>query len=205
MPTRRAETSQESRRLLIEAAVTAFGDRGYRQTTVADIADLAGISRGSIPWHFGSKEGLLLAAVEHTFGRTIDTFPQPQRPGPDGLADLTGRISAFVRLPVTKLLISLLADAMDPDSPIHGQYVDLHRAIRRHAADWAETSLATHELPDGTTPDDIGTLLLGAAIGIHLQWRVAPGDVDLDRAFETLNRVVGAALTPRQASGNAAS
>lgn len=194
MPTRRAETTQESRRLLIEAAARAFADKGYRQTTVADVADLAGISRGSIPWHFGSKEGLLLAVVEHIFVTTTRSFSDHHPPGPDGLAQLTEQVEAFTRQHLTKLLITLLLEALEPDSPIHHQYVELHTTMRRIIAAWVAQPHPECRLPDGTTPDDIGTLALAATIGIHQQWRVAPDRIDLHRAFQTLHRVLLAAL-----------
>lgn len=195
MPTRRAETTQESRRLLVEAAAQAFADKGYRQTTVADVADLAGISRGSIPWHFGSKEGLLLAVVEHVFLTTTRSFSDHHPAGPDGLTRLTDQIEAFTGQHLTKLLITLLLEALEPDSPIHHQYVELHTTMRRTVAAWVAQPHPAFRLPDGTTPDDVGTLVLAATIGIHQQWRVAPERVDLHRAFQTLSRVLLAALT----------
>ncbi|WP_280213329.1 TetR/AcrR family transcriptional regulator, partial [Nocardia cyriacigeorgica] len=64
MADRRAETTRESRRLLIEAAAGLFVEKGYQQTTFADVAARSGVSRGSIPWHFGNKEGLLAAVLD---------------------------------------------------------------------------------------------------------------------------------------------
>ena len=66
MATRREHTSTESRELILTAAAELFAAKGYRQTTFADVAERSGISRGSIPWHFGSKEGLLLAVLERS-------------------------------------------------------------------------------------------------------------------------------------------
>src|ERR1044071_8623124 len=68
--TRRQQTSGESRELILAAAAALFAEKGYRQTTFVDVARRSGISRGSIPWHFGSKEGLLLAVLE----RSVDRF-----------------------------------------------------------------------------------------------------------------------------------
>lgn len=195
MPTRRAETSQESRRLLIEAAAEAFAEKGYRQTTMVDIADRAGISRGSIPWHFGSKDGLLLAVIEHTFVVATTSFSDHHRPGPDGLADLTEQIAAFVQLPVNRLLAGLMVQALEPDSPIRHQYVELHATMRRIFASWAAQPHVGMRLPDGMTPDDFGTLMLGVTIGIHQQWRLAPERVDAQRAYDNLQRLVLAAMS----------
>lgn len=195
MTTRRAETSHESRRLLVEAAARLFAGKGYRQTTVADVADLAGISRGSIPWHFGSKEGLLLAVIEDTFLETTHSFSEHYPAGPDGLVTLTDQIEEFTRRPVTRLLISLLLEAVEPDSPIHHQYVELHTTMRRIIETWVAQPHNTFRLPDGVTPADFGIVMLAATIGIHQQWRMAPDRVDLHEAFRGLHRLMLSALT----------
>src|SRR5436190_110352 len=66
---RKAEQSQKTRRRLVDSATELFARKGYREASVQQIADAAGISRGSIFWHFGSKEGLLWAVAEELFAR----------------------------------------------------------------------------------------------------------------------------------------
>lgn len=66
-PTRQRELAQESRKRLLAAAAAVFVERGFHRSTLQAIGERAGISRGSIGWHFKSKDGLLLAVVEHTF------------------------------------------------------------------------------------------------------------------------------------------
>src|SRR2546423_1737224 len=66
-PSAKQEQSARSRKALVEAATTLFAERGYGETSVQAIGERAGVSRGSIFWHFGSKEGLLWAVVERAF------------------------------------------------------------------------------------------------------------------------------------------
>jgi AcrR family transcriptional regulator len=66
---RQAEMSAESRARLLEAAWELFAEDGARKTTVQAIAERARISRGSIAWHFGSKQGLVVAVVEDAFAQ----------------------------------------------------------------------------------------------------------------------------------------
>ncbi|MER6580231.1 TetR family transcriptional regulator [Nonomuraea sp. NPDC001023] len=40
------------------------------------MAARSGISRGSIPWHFGGKEGLLLAVLERSVARVRAARPR---------------------------------------------------------------------------------------------------------------------------------
>ena len=60
------KASREVRRLqLIEATIDSLARRGYAETTMADVADGAGLSRGIVNFHFESKEKLLVATLQH--------------------------------------------------------------------------------------------------------------------------------------------
>lgn len=58
------KASKETRRQqLIEATIDSLAKRGYAETTLADVADGAGLSRGIVNFHFESKENLLIATL----------------------------------------------------------------------------------------------------------------------------------------------
>lgn len=69
---RRVNPIQERQRrtALEKAAYLALFEQGYAGVTLERIAAHAGVSKGTLVYHFGSKEGLL-AAVMHRFVRTI--------------------------------------------------------------------------------------------------------------------------------------
>jgi AcrR family transcriptional regulator len=55
------ETRQQQ---LIEATIDSLAKRGYSETTMADVADGAGLSRGIVNFHFESKEKLLISTLQ---------------------------------------------------------------------------------------------------------------------------------------------
>lgn len=59
------ERSRTTRRRLIDAAVECLGELGWSGTTVAVIAQRAGVSRGAAQHHFRTREDLVTAAVEY--------------------------------------------------------------------------------------------------------------------------------------------
>lgn len=60
------KASKETRRQqLIEATIDSLARRGYAETTMADVADGAGLSRGIVNFHFESKEKLLVATLQY--------------------------------------------------------------------------------------------------------------------------------------------
>lgn len=64
-PAKGRKASKETRRgQLIEATIDSLAKRGYSETTMADIADGAGLSRGIVNFHFESKENLLIATLQ---------------------------------------------------------------------------------------------------------------------------------------------
>lgn len=60
------KASKEMRQLqLIKATIDSLAKRGYSDTTLADVADGAGLSRGIVNFHFESKEKLLVATLQY--------------------------------------------------------------------------------------------------------------------------------------------
>lgn len=63
------ERSTQTRAKLMDATLELLNGRGYSRTTTADIADLAGVSRGALSHHFESKDDLVAAAVDRMLGQ----------------------------------------------------------------------------------------------------------------------------------------
>jgi AcrR family transcriptional regulator len=60
----RTDRGERTRRALLAAAVERFAQRGYRATSVAEIARAAGVSPPAAYVYFPTKEALFLAAVD---------------------------------------------------------------------------------------------------------------------------------------------
>ncbi len=60
----RAERSAQTRGELLDAAQRRFFEAGYHATTIDDIADDAGYTKGAVYSTFGSKAGLFLALFD---------------------------------------------------------------------------------------------------------------------------------------------
>ena len=58
------EESLETRSRILDAAVDVFYSQGVSQTSLADVANAAGVSRGAIYWHFTNKSDLFNAMCE---------------------------------------------------------------------------------------------------------------------------------------------
>ena len=58
-----------TRERILEAAFDCFYHNGYEQTSLAAIAQAAGVTRGAIYWHFEDKKALFRAVVDYNLER----------------------------------------------------------------------------------------------------------------------------------------
>ena len=61
------EEAQETRNAILDAAELVFQQRGVSHTSLAEIANAAGVTRGAIYWHFANKAGLFDALIKRVF------------------------------------------------------------------------------------------------------------------------------------------
>ena len=83
-----------TREALHEAALRLFAERGYRATTVADIADAANVSERTFFRYFRSKEDVALQDL----GRLLPRLEQAIRERPSSEPPLRALLNAFLGL-----------------------------------------------------------------------------------------------------------
>ena len=64
MPSRHALRSTETRSRMIDTAIDVFGRLGYEGASTRILADGAGVNLSAIPYHFGGKRELYMAAAQ---------------------------------------------------------------------------------------------------------------------------------------------
>ena len=138
MPATKQRRSQgiESRRKLIEATAELLGDGGYSAMSVDGIAKRAGVVKSALYWHFGSKRGLLLAALEHH----IDTWTDEVSRSVAEQSHPLGRLESFLsyirdvivdRPYSRRLIVSLLMERAHADEQVREMIAQLFRDLRR--------------------------------------------------------------------------
>jgi AcrR family transcriptional regulator len=70
------ERSAAMRRRLLDATIVVLDEKGYNGTTTLDVQRRAGVSRGALLHHFGSRTELMLATVDHLARRRLDEMHQ---------------------------------------------------------------------------------------------------------------------------------
>lgn len=89
------DRSQLSTSRLLSAAADFLADRGYRQTSLADIGQRAGYSHGLVTRRFGSKLGLLIALLDHMVDDWTEKDLQPALKKRTGIKGIRAFFAAF--------------------------------------------------------------------------------------------------------------
>lgn len=68
------EETQRNKELIIETAIKVFSEKGFDATNMQDIADVAGISRGPLYYHFDSKLTLFNESVKEYAAKELQVY-----------------------------------------------------------------------------------------------------------------------------------
>ncbi|WP_320008674.1 TetR family transcriptional regulator [Maridesulfovibrio sp.] len=61
------EEAEKTRQALLASAFKVFNEKGYAKTTLQDIAEDSGVTRGAIYWHFKNKTDLFEKLFDYAF------------------------------------------------------------------------------------------------------------------------------------------
>ncbi len=90
---------QETRQRLLEAASMVFAEKGFWETTNADICQKAKVNTAGVNYHFGSKEELYIEAWKYSFDKSLKKHPPDGGIPPEATAQerLRGRVLSFMQ------------------------------------------------------------------------------------------------------------
>ncbi len=103
--------SEDRRELVLAAAMSVFGDRGYIGTTTDQVAKAAGVSQPYVVRMFGTKEKLFLEVLDSALRQLLDRFREVLADGgrPE---DITSRLgNGYVGLLAVRGLLPTLMHA----------------------------------------------------------------------------------------------
>lgn len=184
----RSVDRDERRAHILQAALRVFARQGYSYTVVEDVAQEAGISKGTIYLYFDSKDELVLAAFElfeEQMEAETDHILASEKPPLEKLRALGQRFLDLVTSneALERVLLDLWVAGLHnenlPQIDFKRLYSEYRALVRR---------LLEEAIAEGTVRDDLPphapSVVLAAVDGIVLQWLMDPEAVPIDRMGE---------------------
>lgn len=165
-----AKTAQR-RREIIAAAVEVFSESGFRDGSLRDVADRAGITHAAIRYHFPTKVDLLEAVLRW---RDDEALVIGGATMPEGVAVLRAWLAEIERNIATPALVdlelTLSAEASSPGHPASDYFREhnarataLVRRAFRHAQEHGQ-------MAPGCEPEQSARAVVAATIGLQRLW-----------------------------------
>ncbi|MDX6020652.1 acrEF/envCD operon transcriptional regulator [Scandinavium sp. V105_16] len=195
-----------TRQQLIDAAIEQFALRGVSNTTLTDIADAAGVTRGAVYWHFNSKVEIfnemwrqqlpLSDIIKH---RMI----QNEKENPLGWlreAFVTG-LQYIAQTPKQRALMQILYHKCEFNKDMMCEMEIRQRLCFRHENMQRILSLCIRQgsLPAETNIELTLVMLHGFFSGVLKNWLLSPESVDLYHQAPELVDYIMATLHPHPA------
>ncbi|GAA2333978.1 TetR/AcrR family transcriptional regulator [Streptomyces caniferus] len=181
--------SAERREAILQAAMELIAERGYRRTSLAAVAERAGLTQQGLLHHFPTKELLLVGVLEARdrwdlawAATASDTWRT------DALAQIVDYNATRPGIVQTYTVLS--ADSVTEDHPARAFFESRFRAVRASMTEVLRAECGD-TLPGGLTPERAAPLLAAVMDGLQLQWLLDPEDVDMPAAFRDFLALLG--------------
>jgi TetR/AcrR family transcriptional regulator len=194
---------RERRAQLIATTIDLVTEHGYAAASLARIAQAAGVAKGTVVYHFTTKDAVLKAAYQHVLtalvtdvGQAVDEVPSEQAPA----AYVRRMIGHFAEHPEHARMIveaRLHQAAQDDDTPA-GAAGHAAAARWQPVADLlAEARRARGRTGDRAGDRDLRTLaiLVGGMIDAVVAESLDDPTYDMEAAAETIVRLLETELS----------
>jgi AcrR family transcriptional regulator len=165
-----AKRGARSREAIVDAALGVFAVRGFRAGALAEIAEKVGLTPAGILYHFGSKEGLLVAVIAERDRRAGDLLTDIRLDrGLDTLRNLVRIAELCETEPGLAALHTVLqAESFEPEAPAYAYFQERNQILRatfRHSLVKAQQAGTVHPDVDcAAKTNELLAFLEGASV-----------------------------------------
>ncbi|MER7916519.1 MULTISPECIES: ScbR family autoregulator-binding transcription factor [unclassified Streptomyces] len=179
---------------VLDAAAEAFATRGFPTVTVQDVAELAGVTKGAVYFHFANKEALALAVAEefyHLLGIIGQEVKDAGLPPLAAVAQLLTRTAVAFR---DETMVQAGARLQIERSLIGAELPMPYLGYTESVTGWLRQAHEAGQLPGSVNPEATARVLVSAFFGAqHMSWVLNDRADIAERVREILAAVVPAA------------
>lgn len=156
---------------ICEAALELFVEKGYRSTTIDEIARRGGLTKGAIYYYFKSKAELLAKILD----RVEASYPRSKPDAGDPCENLVSFLHTQAKWAIQRpndlfLLMLLSIEFKDNRSSIRKKVRKIYDEMSGAISDILTEGQATGAFRGSLSPDQFGAFYVAAHDGLMLEW-----------------------------------
>jgi len=196
-PTRRTqvERAQSTQQKLIKEAINLLKKKRYAGFRTAEVAELAGMSKGAQTHHFPTKDTLVLEALEAVYQKTQKQALERIKIGSTSSHEILHQMMEDARAFFLSddFLLSLDLMMVDPGSPLGSDVKILAQKYRVPVENaWLEALIAAGQ--PATQAKDVVRLTFAIARGFAIRQLITGPNDEFDQLMTTWTRMAEAML-----------
>ena len=182
------ERSRERQRRILDAALAVFSRRGYRDTSVDEVAEAAETSKGGVYFHFPGKQVLFRALIDVSAKRLLDRVETAieRETTPVARADAAPltvlRTFAEHRTMARLFMIEALGAGPEFSSRLLEMHDEFIGVIKKHLDD----AVASGVVSAGVNTELASRAWFGALNEVILHWLIKDEPARLEDAYASL-------------------
>lgn len=204
MPRRTKDEAEITRQALLDAALVVFSANGYNATRLEDVAAEAGVTRGAIYHHFGSKVELYNQLIDTVLSEVSPLIVRALNSG-SGALDTLRQVFAAPLLYATSNpryravceLIYLKTEALPELAEGRREKTEANKVFLQQIASVVAKGQAAGEIDSGVNPRDAAALLVSLQGGLLALWMMDAAFIDLDTRVGAVADIFLRGLTVR--------
>jgi AcrR family transcriptional regulator len=197
-----AERTALSDQRMFDAAIELINERGTQKTTLKEIGEIAGYSRGLANYRFGSKDGLMLelfARFDTRWKKHLGSYIE-DRTGIGAVLAAADALRDFLKLESNymRAMYILWYESLGHESEIRNRLADHHDVYRKDATQWVTEGIASGEIDPAVNAEQFAVQYCAFIFGVVYQWLVNAQAIDLDGLFDDYEENVKKLLSRKE-------
>jgi AcrR family transcriptional regulator len=194
-PVRGLQPGKTADRILIQA-MRIFLEKGYHGTSIDDITQAAGVTKGALYWHFRSKEELLQKIVADFEKRFLDGLIQAVKNVHGNIQDKFEkyfRYNAAFSYYNRELCVSFTTLAAELVGAHHGTEPQFKRIYKKYQKFLARLILQGRKekiFKKGIDPDLAALIIIAFHDGILIRWFMNRNEIDGEAYVNTFKKIM---------------
>ncbi|AWI26323.1 TetR/AcrR family transcriptional regulator [Flavobacterium pallidum] len=190
--------SERTKQFIVERTAAVFNEKGYAGTTITDLTNATGLTKGAIYGNFENKDEVALAAFDYNFNKVTD-YIKVRILGTDNAIErllvYPQVYRDFLVIPLLKTGCPILNTATEADDT----HPKLRVAVLNALAYWktavenqVKRGIERGEIIPDTNPSEFAVILMSLIEGAIMQAKVTGRPTELRQAMRFLEQLIHA-------------